>query len=138
MPNQYTKAEEEGREKPKGQNAYTTGKRDKMDAAQKAKIRAAFAADKLESYMKGEIELTPAQVSAAKILMDKGMPSLQAVEQTQVNEFEQMSEEEILGLVNALITSNPGLIAKLGIGLRPVEAPQQEGNSVAREQQKAG
>lgn len=122
MANQFTKAKEEGKEPPKAENAYTTGKRDKMDAAQKAKIRAAFAADKLEQYMKGEIELTAPQVSAAKILMDKGMPSLQAVEQTEVSDLEKMSEEELLGLVNALITSHPGLISKLGIGLRPVDA----------------
>jgi hypothetical protein len=116
VPNQYTKAEEEGREKPEGQNAYTTGKRDRMDPAQKAKIRAAFAADKLEMYMKGEIDLTPAQVSAAKILMDKGMPSLQSVEQREVSEFEKMSEDEMRSMVQALITAHPWLIKEFTPG----------------------
>lgn len=129
MANQFTKAEEEGRDKPEGQNAYTQGKRDRMDSAQKAKIRAAFAADKLESYMKGEITLDSSQVSAAKILMDKGMPSLQSVESKELNEWDNMSEEEMVAMVSALITSNPGLIQKLGIGLRPVDNTSDTGIS---------
>jgi hypothetical protein len=145
MPNQYTKAEEEGREKPAGANQFTTGKRTKHDDATRDKMRAEHLARRLYAFAAGEkdevtgqpVEMDATKIAAAKILIDKGKPNLQAVEQTQVNEWEQMSEEEILGLVQALITSNPGLIQKLGIGLRPVEAPQQEGKSVAGEQHKA-
>ena len=117
-------------------NAYTTGKRDRMDPVQKAKIRAAFAADKLEDFLKGKTELNPAHVSAAKALMDKGMPSLQAVESVQTNDFEKMSEDELESMVKALITSHPALIQKLGIGLRPVqdhqEAPQQPADTASK------
>jgi hypothetical protein len=110
MANQFTKAEAEGREKPKSQNAYTKGKREKMDPLQKAKIRAAFAADKLEAYMKGEIQLDPAQVSAAKILMDKGMPSLQSIEQTNIEE--PATEQEIMAQLHSLL-ANPGTRAQI-------------------------
>jgi hypothetical protein len=110
MANQFTKAEAEGREKPKGQNAFTVGKREKMDPLQKAKIRAAFAADKLEAYMKGEIELSQAQVSAAKILMDKGMPSLQSIEQTTIEE--PATEQEIMAQLRSLLAS-PGTRAQI-------------------------
>lgn len=135
MANQFTKAEEEGLPKPASQNAYTTGKRDKMDPQQKAKIRAAFAADKLEAYMKGEIELTPAQVSAAKVLMDKGMPSLQSVESIDKNEWESMSEEEMRGMVKALITSNPWLLDEFKPGVKPVDQLSEDPNTVVDEQQ---
>jgi hypothetical protein len=146
MPNQYTKAEEEGREKPAGANQFTTGKRTKHDDATRDKMRAEHLAKRLYAFAAGEkdeetgekVEMDAARIAAAKILIDKGKPNLQAIEQTNVSEFEQMSEEEILGLVNALITSNPGLIAKLGIGLRPVQdasegvkAPQQSASEAA-------
>ena len=104
-------------------NAYTTGKRDRMDSAQKAKIRAAFAAEKLEAHLNGETELTQSQVSAAKILMDKGMPSLQSVESTEVNEFDSMSEEELKGMVQALITSHPWLLREFAPGVRAADEP---------------
>jgi hypothetical protein len=110
MANQFTKAKEEGRVPPKGKNAFTEGKREKMDPLQKAKIRAAFAADKLEQYMKGEIELNQSQVSAAKILMDKGMPSLQSIENTTVEEPK--TEAEIMAQLHSLL-ANPGTRAQI-------------------------
>lgn len=109
MANQFTKAKEEGREPPKGKNAFTEGKREKMDPLQKAKIRAAFAADQLDQFMQGKLELSQTQVSAAKILMDKGMPSLQSIEQ--VNIEEPKSEEEIKAQLHALL---PALMADPG------------------------
>lgn len=119
MPNQYVDADGNRKpDAPAGQNHFTTGKRDRQDAATRAKLRATLAANKLEAYLNGEIALEAAQVSAAKILMDKGMPSLQAVEQTQVNEWDQMSEEEIKDTVRALILSRPELLQDLN--LQPV------------------
>lgn len=135
QPNQFTKAEEEGRERPKAENHFTTGKRSKQDEATKDRIRAELLAQRLHAFVTGtkdehgrNVELSPAQVSAAKVLIDKGKPSLQAVEQQQVNEWDKMDEEEVLEMVKALITANPGLIQRLGIGLRAVDAAPQEGN----------
>lgn len=67
------------------------------------------------------------RIAAARAALPFIRPALQSVEQTQVNDFDNMSEDEMLGLVNALITSNPGLIQKLGIGLRPVDNTPETG-----------
>lgn len=141
MANQYVDVN--GNKKPdapEAQNQFTTGKRTKHDELTKAKIRATFAADRLEAYIKGETSLEPAQVAAAKALMDKGMPSLQAVEQKNVSEFEEMSEDEMREYVRALILSHPELIKEFAPGARDasqqispnaVQHSQQEGNKAA-------
>lgn len=129
QPNQFTKAEEEGRDKPAGANQFTTGKRTKHDDATRDRMRAehlakrlyAFAAKQKDEETGEDVEMDATRIAAAKILIDKGKPNLQAVEQTTLNEWDNMSEDEMLEMVNALITSNPGLIQRLGIGLRPVD-----------------
>jgi hypothetical protein len=122
----------------KRSNGWAARREEKDRERIRERIQVGMLVTQLEKASQGEIDLSPTQVSAAKILLDKALPSLQAVEHTEGNSFEQMSEEEILGLVNALITSNPGLIAKLGIGLRPVQdapegvkAPQQSASEAA-------
>jgi len=138
LPNQFTKAEGEGKEKPAGANQFTTGKRAKHDQATIDKIRAERAAQVTEEIME-QPDATPEQrLAAAKILLPFGKSTLQSIESRDVNDFENMSEDEMLAMVNALITSNPGLIAKLGIGLRPVEAAPTDSNTVTDTQQKAG
>lgn len=132
-PNQFTKAAEEGREPPKGENHFTTGKRDRKTTQERARLRATLAADKLERYINGEIEMSPAQVTAARALMDKGIASLQAVETTELDPVEGMTEEEAENMVRALILANPRLIQSLGIGLRgasPVADGQQSRCSI--------
>lgn len=137
MSNQYIKAEEEGRDKPAGANQFTTGKRSKHDDATRDKMRAehlakrlfAFAAKQKDEETGEDVEMDATRIAAAKILIDKGKPNLQAVEQTQLNEWDNMTEDEMVSMVNALITSNPGLIQKLGIGLRPVENTPETGIS---------
>lgn len=108
-------------------NQFTKGTRTHHDEATKDKIRAEVLAVRLFKYAKAKgktaqkLHMDPAQVAAAKVLIERGKPALQSIEQVQVNQYESMSEDELLDLVQALITSNPGLISKLGIGLRPVE-----------------
>lgn len=97
------------------------------DESTKDKIRAEVLSKRLEKYAKArgkqiaKHHMEPAQVQAAKVLIERGKPALQAIEQTIHNPLDQMSEDETLTLIQALITSNPGLIQKLGIGLRPVQ-----------------
>ena len=116
-------------------NQFTKGTRTHHDEATKDKIRAEVLAVRLFKYAKAKgktaqkLHMDPAQVAAAKVLIERGKPALQSIEQTQVNVYEAMSEDELLDLVNALITSNPGLIAKLGIGLRPIEPAAAEHNT---------
>ena len=98
------------------------------DRATKDKIRAENLCQRLDSFVAGEIQLSPAQVNAAKILIDKGKPSLQAVEQSQSDPWADKSEQELLDSVRALISSHPALLAQFRVLVEPVkevEAPQQ-------------
>ena len=126
MPNQFTKAEQEGREKPEARNQYSepTG----ITKPHKDKIRAEMLSQRLEQFIAGEVELSPAQVSAAKILIDKGKPSLQAVQQSHEDPWADKSEQELMDSVRALISSHPALLAQFRSLVEPVkevEAPQQ-------------
>lgn len=120
-------------------NQFTSGGGSKgpkkaHDQGTKDKIRAELLAKRLYKYAnaKGEnarkYRMDAAQVAAAKVLIDKGKPSLQAIESTESDPWANKSEEDIENMVKALITSHPGLIARLGIGLRPVESGAKETN----------
>ncbi len=107
MPNQFTRR--------------GPGRKTEHDEATKDKIRAELIAQRLYRFAKAKGKsaekqaMSQAQVAAAKVIVDKGKPSLQAIEQTQVNEYDKMTEQEMEDHVRALITSNPGLIERLGI-----------------------
>lgn len=108
-------------------NQFTKGLRKHHDESTKDKIRAEVLAKTLFKFAKSKgdkadkLAMSPAQVQAARVLIERGKPALQAVEQTVTNHFDRMTEEELLGHIQALINSNPALIEKLGIGLRPVK-----------------
>lgn len=108
------------------------GPKTKHDQATKDKIRAELLAQRLYKFAnsKGEkakkYRMDAAQVAAAKVLIDKGKPSLQAIEQTEVNEWDKMSEEQMLGMVQALITSHPELIQKLNLQPKPVQVDSKD------------
>src|SRR5688500_5125766 len=130
MANQYTKAEEEGREKPTGANQFTTGKRSKHDQATIDKIRAERAAQVAESIMDDPEASKADRLAAAKVLLPFGKSTLQSIESRQVNEWEEMNEEELLSLVRALITSRPELIAALNLQPKPVQVPESTATNV--------
>jgi hypothetical protein len=118
--NRYTMAEEQGLPKPPGANQFTTGKRTEHSEATKDKIRAEKAAALLESEVDGQTTLEDGRRASAKILMEYGKPKLASVEQTQVNQWDSMSEEEMKAMVRALITSHPELIREFAPGPEPV------------------
>jgi hypothetical protein len=105
----------------KHSNASIFRREEKDREAIRERIQVGMLVAQLEKASKGELELSATQVAAAKILLDKALPSLQAIETSTANQWDKMSEEEIGEMVKALITSHPGLIQKLGIGLRAVE-----------------
>jgi hypothetical protein len=131
MANQYTKAEEEGREKPKGANQFTTGKREKHDQATIDKIRAERAAQVAEEIMNDPESSRQDRLAAAKVLLPFGKSTLQSIESRTVNEWEEMSEDEMLEMVRALITSRPELIAALNLQPKPVQVDAVESKSAA-------
>lgn len=113
MPNQYTKAKEEGRELPQGANQFTTGKREKLDQATKDKIRAERAAQVAEEILEDPESSRDQKLAAAKVLLPYGKSTLQSIESRQVNEWEQMSDEEVVEHAKALITSSPKLLMSI-------------------------
>lgn len=127
-------------------NQFTSGGGSKgpkkaHDQSTRDKIRAELLAKRLYKYAKAsgemaeKLAMSPSQVAAAKVLIDKGKPSLQAVEQTEGDPWANKSDEELELMVRALITSNPSLIVKLGIGLRAVDQAPADPNTVVDEQQ---
>lgn len=118
-------------------NQFTTGKREGHDQATKDKTRAELLMNRLEKCASGEVELTSVQVAAAKVVLDKVKPSLQAVSQSQEDPWAEKSEEELLEQVKALITSRPELLAGVKHLLEPVRQVGSEPESVVGEQQRA-
>lgn len=50
------------------------------DANTRAKIQASQLINRLTKHVHGEIELSPTQIQAARILLDKSLPNLQAID----------------------------------------------------------
>lgn len=77
------------------------------------KIKAGILISRLAKAASGKIELTKSQLEASKMLLDKAVPSLQAVEQTVISATDSMSEDEVKEQVKALITSSPALLMSI-------------------------
>ena len=98
----------------------------------KDRHRAECAAAMLERHLDGKLDMSATQVQAAKILLDKGKPSLQAVEQTMLEPAMARTESEILDQLRAYIAQHPELIAELvgaqardaGSAPVPIEVPK--------------
>ncbi len=126
-------------------NQFTSGGGSKgpkkhHDQSTKDKIRAELLAQRLYKFAKSNGEkaakyrMDAVQVAAAKVLIDKGKPSLQAIEQTEINQLDSMTEEQMLGMAQALISSHPELINKLNLAPKPVQV---ESESVVSESQRS-
>ena len=76
----------------------------------KSRLRAEYASRMLESHLDGTVKLDAVGVQAAKALMDKGLPSLQAIETTSVEPAMTMTEETILASLVSAMTAYPHLV----------------------------
>ncbi len=112
-------------------NQFTTGKREGHDQATKDKTRAELLMQRLTECAEGTKELTSVQVAAAKVVLDKVKPSLQAIQQSQEDPFEGMTLEQLREQIKALITSRPELARDLNIGVKLVESPGSDDGSAA-------
>ena len=131
QPNQFTKAEEEGKPKPPGSNQFTTGKRDKLDQATKDKIRAEKAATKLEAVLDDPESTIEQIIAAAKNLLPYGKSTLASVQSMQLNENATKSEEEIREELRALFLAKPELLQALNLAWKPDLAVSNEQQSTA-------
>lgn len=118
-------------------NQFTKGTRKKHDEATKDRIRAEALARRVYKYAKATGErvnkyrMEPAQVAAAKVLIERGKPALQAIEQKTTEE--PVTEEQLMAQLRALL-ADPGARAQIQAMLNgspaPV-APQQDTEKAA-------
>jgi vacuolar-type H+-ATPase subunit E/Vma4 len=108
--------------------------KDKMRAEKLAQRLYKYASSKGERAKKYAMEAT--QVQAAKVLIDRGKPVLQAIEQKIVDELP--SETEIMAQLHALL-ANPGTRAQIQAMLagspKPVTDTESSSESVVDQQQ---
>ena len=117
--NQYIKAAELGLPPPgltTGFPAYQpphTGRaKDKIRAEHLCNRLSAFAADEPDEHGR-IVVMSPAQILAARIVIDKGKPSLQSVSFEENNPLEGQSEEDLLTSIRAILAARPELIRAL-------------------------
>lgn len=109
---------------PEDNNPLKPG-RSRMPSEQKDKIRAEQLARRLYKFAnaKGKsaqkYEMSQAQVTAAKALIDKGKPSLQAIEQTNHDPNEGKPVETLEQELRALFLAKPELLARLNLAWKP-------------------
>lgn len=98
-------------------NQFTKGTRIAQDESTRDKIRAEVLSVRLEKYAKArgkqraKHHMDPAQVAAAKVLIERGKPALQAIEQTVIEETP--PPEELLARLTHLFSQNPALLKPL-------------------------
>lgn len=103
----------------------------KLDDQTKDKIRAEILSRRVYRYANAKghaldkYRMEPAQVQAAKVLIDKGKPSLQAIEQSNADPFDSMSVEMMVEQCRALILSHPEIIQALNLVPAPVAVDQE-------------
>jgi hypothetical protein len=83
----------------------------KVNERDRDKVRAEALANHLEKHVYGKAKLSQTQVQAAKILIDKGKPSLASVEQT--THEAPLDEAETVAKLAHLLAANPALLRPL-------------------------
>ena len=94
-----------------------TAKRSRLPEATRTdhvrSIQTGMILSKLEAHLRDEIELKPTQLKAAELLLARTLPTLAAVEHTQINEMDKLTEAQIMDKIANMIESNPGLATVL-------------------------
>lgn len=75
----------------------------------RAKIQATHIVNRLQQHGDGTIELSPTQIKAYEILLNKSLASLQATEITEVSKNDKLSEAEILAKIADIVKREPRL-----------------------------
>lgn len=79
----------------------------------RARIKVGILLAKLDKDATGEEKLTEGQRASIKLLLDKAMPTLQAVEQTQLEPAALVTKDGEREMLQALITQHPDLVQEL-------------------------
>lgn len=104
-----------------------------------AQIQTTTLVNKLQEHVANPdaTPLTDTQIRAAKILLDRTLPTLQAAEITHLDENDRLSEGEIVAKLDALIASKPELLdvllarrAALAKPVMPADQGESNGDTV--------
>ena len=83
----------------------------------RASIQVGKILERLDRASEGKLELTPVQVKAAQILLDKALPTLQSIDQTTTVETPEMSPDEIEAVLKDYLADlkkrDPAAVRKL-------------------------
>lgn len=118
-------------------NQFTKGTRTEHDEATKDRIRAEMLSQRYYRFAMAKPErakkmgINQAQVATAKMLIDKGKPSLQSVESITLNEWDKLSEQEVLDMAKALILQHPEVIQALNLVPAPSVVATETDTSLA-------
>jgi len=113
-------------------NQFTKGTRTEHDESTKDQIRAELLSKKYYKFAMAtpkraaKMGINAAQVASAKMLIDKGKPSLQSVEARTADPLQAMSEEELKEFANALIREHPELLRSLNLQFAPSQVTTNE------------
>ena len=69
----------------------------------RAAIQVGAIINRLKKAADGDIEMSPAQIKAAQILLDKSLPTLQSIESTQIEDKPELAAEDVEALLKDLI-----------------------------------
>jgi hypothetical protein len=117
-------------------NQFTKGTRTEHDESTKDQIRAEMLSKKYYKFAMAnpkraaKMGINSAQVASAKMLIDKGKPSLQTVEAKQVDPLEALTLEEQMEHLKAFIAEHPEFIRTLNLVPAPQQVPSTDSNEL--------
>ena len=103
----------------KGQNRHSARRRqrDSEQAAESWNKNPRYQAKALmailEAHWDGRKELSASQIKAVEIALDRVLPRLSAIEQTNLNEQDMVSEDQIIGAIESIVAQRPELVDHL-------------------------
>lgn len=73
----------------------------------RARIQAAALVKRLQAHVLGELDMSPTQVRAAEVLLNKVLPNLQAAELHHFDETQHATEAELVERLRAMLAALP-------------------------------
>jgi hypothetical protein len=102
---------------PAGENQHTKRRANKQAAAQreawKERIEPGKIMSRLLACHEGKVTLTPSEIKAGEVVLDRLMPRLSAVEETHADPLDSLSRDDILQRIQALLAADPTLLGEL-------------------------
>ena len=96
-----------------GANQFTTGKRKGHSLETKLKMASDAAVECLTIIVNDKNSNQAAQVAAAKAILDKTAPSLQAIDSTIRHDEQAVDEDALVERIRALLRADPALLSKV-------------------------